>query len=116
MSSTPQPVQAQGLDIDRTMKQAVRLHQKGRHEQAEKRYSKVLTANPSHVGALHLMGVLAHQAGHNDKAVDWIRRALDVDPTFSDAHFNLALVYEAEGRIGEAEACYRQAVETDSEN
>eukprot|EP00913_Durusdinium_trenchii_P005253 g4899.t1 len=98
------------------MKQAVRLHQKGRHEQAEKRYSKVLTANPSHVGALHLMGVLAHQAGHNDKAVDWIRRALDVDPTFSDAHFNLALVYEAEGRIGEAEACYRQAVETDSEN
>lgn len=116
MSSTPQPVQAHGLDIDRTMKQAVRLHKKGRHEQAEKRYSKILTADPSHAGALHLMGVLAHQAGHNDKAVEWIRKALQADPAFSDAHFNLALVYEAEGRIGEAEACYRQAIETDREN
>ncbi len=116
MSSTPQPVQAHGLDIDRTMKQAIRLHQKGRHAQAQKRYTKVLDANPSHAGALHLMGVLAHQAGHNDEATDWIRKSLDVDPNFSDAYFNLALVHEAQDRIGEAEACYRQAITADANN
>jgi len=113
MSPKPQPVQAPGLDLDRTMKQALRLHQKGRLEQAEKRYTKILTAVPDHPGALHLMGVLAHQAGHNDKAADWIRKSLDVDPNFSDAYFNLALIHEAEDRIGEAEACYRQAIEKD---
>ncbi len=116
MSSTPRPVQPHGLDIDRTMKQAIRLHKKGRHEQAKKRYDKVLTADPSHAGALHLMGVLAHQAGHNDQAAEWIRKSLDVDGGFSDAYFNLALIHEAEDRIGEAEACYRQAIETDPKN
>ena len=58
MSPKPQPVQASGLDVDRTMKQALRLHQKGRLEQAEKRYAKILDADPAHAGALHLMGVL----------------------------------------------------------
>ncbi len=116
MSSKPQPVQAHGLDIDRTMKQAIRLHQKGRHAQAQKRYTKVLDANPAHAGALHLMGVLAHQAGHNDEATDWIRKSLDVDPNFSDAYFNLALVHEAQDRVGEAEACYRQAITADGNN
>lgn len=116
MSSTPQPVQTHGLDIDRTMKQAVRLHKKGRLEQAQKRYTKILTAQPGHAGALHLMGVLAHQAGRNDEAADWIQKSLDADPNFSDAFFNLALVHEAEGRIEEAEASYRQAIRTNPEN
>ncbi len=116
MSPTPQPVQPHGLDIDRTMKQAMRLHQKGRLEQAQKRYAKVLNAYPGHAGALHLMGVLAHQAGRNDEAADWIQKSLAIDPDFSDAYFNLALVHEAEARIGEAEASYLRAVETDPEN
>ncbi len=116
MSSTPQPAQSHGLDIDRTMKQAMRLHKKGRLDQAQKRYTKVLGAEPQHAGALHLMGVLAHQAGKNDEAVEWIRKSLEADPSFSDAYFNLALVHEAEGHIGEAEACYRQAIEIDTGN
>jgi tetratricopeptide (TPR) repeat protein len=116
MSPKPQPVQAPGLDLDRTMKQALRLHQKGRLEQAEKRYTKILSAEPAHAGALHLMGVLAHQAGHNDEAADWIRKSLAVDPDFSDAYFNLALIHEAEDRIGEAEACYRHAIDKDPKN
>lgn len=116
MTSKSQPAQAPGLDLDRTMKQALRLHQKGRLEQAEKRYVKILDAEPAHAGALHLMGVLAHQAGHNQEAADWIRRSLAVDPNFSDAHFNLGLIHEAEDRIGEAEACYRHAIERDPKN
>lgn len=116
MSPTPQSVQAPDLDLDRTMKQAIRLHKKGRFEQAEKRYNKILVAQPAHAGALHLMGVLAHQVGKNDEAALWIRKSLDVDPNFSDAYFNLALIHEAEDRIGEAEACYRHAVEKEPTN
>ena len=114
MSPLSQPALATGLDIDRTLKQAIRLHEKGRHEQAQKRYTKVLEADPTHAGAMHLMGVLAHQAGRNAEAIDLIRQALALDPVFADAYFNLALVHEAEGHPGEAEACYRKALEVDA--
>lgn len=116
MSPQPQPIRAHTLDIDRTMKQAMRLHEKGRLEQAQKRYSKILEADPGHAGALHLMGVLAHQAGRNEEAVELIQKSLDLDPDFADAHFNLALVHEALGNLGEAEACYRAALSLTPKN
>jgi tetratricopeptide (TPR) repeat protein len=113
MSPQPFPAKVPGLDIDRTLKQAMRLHEKGRHEQAEKRYSKILQADPTHAGAMHLMGVLAHQAGRNAEAADLIRKAIDFDPHFSAAYFNLGLVQETLDNLGEAEACYRKSLEID---
>jgi len=114
MSPQPQPVLTPGLDVDRTLKQAIRLHQKGRHEQAQKRYTKILQADPAHAGAMHLVGLLAHQAGRNAEAIDLIRQALALDPTFADAYFNLGLIHETENQPGEAEACYRKALEVDA--
>lgn len=116
MSSQSLPVQAHGLDIDRTLKQAMRLHEKGRHEQAEKRYVKILDADPDHSGALHLMGVLAHQTGRNTDALKLIRRSLELDPQFADAYFNLALIHEAEKQMEEAEAAYYQSLNIDPKN
>lgn len=116
MSQLPHPVKTPGLDIDRTLKQAMRLHEKGRHDQAEKRYTKILEADPTHAGAMQLMGVLAHQAGRNEDAAKLIRSAIDLDPHFVAAYFNLGLVYEALEKIDEAEASYRKAVELDHRN
>ncbi len=116
MSSQPHTASARGLDIDRTLKQAMRLHEKGHHAQAEKRYTKILDADPEHAGAVHLMGVLAHQAGRNTDAMQLIRRALELDPQFADACFNLALVHEAEGQLEEAEAAYRKSLDINAKN
>ncbi len=116
MSSQPHPVRAHSLDIDRTLKQAMRLHEKGRHEQAEKRYVKILQADPDHSGALHLMGVMAHQAGRNVDAVRLIRRCLELDPQFADAYFNLGLIHEAEAQLKEAESAYRRSLDINPQN
>lgn len=43
---------------------ACALHQNGRLQEAEQAYRAILTTNPNHPDALHLLGVLAFQAGH----------------------------------------------------
>jgi protein O-GlcNAc transferase len=55
---------------------AVRHHQAGRLNEAERLYREVLQADPRHADALHFLGVLAHQAGRNDVAVDLIDKAI----------------------------------------
>lgn len=113
MSPTQAAAHPHTLDIDRTWKQAVRLHQKGRLDQAKKRYVKILDADPAHVGAMHLMGVLAHQAGQHEEAVRLITQTVEIDPDFATAHFNLGLVYEAIGDRNAAELSYQASLKAD---
>ena len=40
----------------------LKLHQAGRLAEAEAWYRRVLAAQPNHADALHLLGVVAHQA------------------------------------------------------
>ena len=49
---------------------AVGLHQAGRLQEAEQHYRRLLAADPNHADGLHLLGVLAHQAGRPDAAIE----------------------------------------------
>jgi Tfp pilus assembly protein PilF len=53
---------------------AIQDHQAGRLPQAEQNYRRILEQDPQHVDALHLMGVIAHQVGRHDLAIEWIGR------------------------------------------
>ena len=89
---------------------AVKCHQGGNLPEAEKLYCQILQSNPLHTDALHLLGVLAHQVGRNEIAVDYISRALQVRPFFAEAHFNLGIVFKAQKKLDQAVACLQQAV------
>jgi hypothetical protein len=54
---------------------ALRHHQAGHLSEAERLYRQVLLADSHHADALHFLGVLAHQAGRNEAAVDMIGKA-----------------------------------------
>ncbi len=64
------------LTLDNAMQVAMRHHQSGQLAQAEQIYRQVLSQNPNHAGALHLLGVVAAQTGHRDVAENLIRRAI----------------------------------------
>ena len=68
------------LTIQQVIDLAVQHHNEGRLPQAEIIYQQILQSNPNHPIALHLLGVIALQMGKNDKAVNLIERALDVEP------------------------------------
>jgi Flp pilus assembly protein TadD len=79
---------------------AVRLHQDGDLAQAEALYRRILEQRPDHPGALHLLGVLAHQQGHDDRAVDLIARAIALRPDQATYHSNHGVALLGLGRLG----------------
>lgn len=85
--------------LARTLDQAVRLHQSGRLQQAERLYREILAAQPDHADALHLLGVLTHQSGRPGIAVELIEQAIALRPGAPAFHYNLAHVLREQGRI-----------------
>lgn len=99
------------LTIHEALQKGARLRQAGRPAEAEAMYRKVLAHQANQPDALHMLGVLASQAGHHEAAADWIRRAIAVNPTDASYHCNLAVSAQALGKLDEAAAEYRRAVE-----
>jgi protein O-GlcNAc transferase len=61
-------------------------HRAGRFEQAESVYRQILHAAPAHPDALHLLGLIAHQRGQNDAALELIDAALGARPRHPGYH------------------------------
>jgi len=92
----------QTLTIQQAIDLAVQHHNEGRLSQAETIYNQILQSNPDQPIALHLLGVIAHQTGKNDTAVDLIARALALKPDSAEAHSNLGTALQDLGKLEEA--------------
>ena len=55
---------------------AIQHHQGGRLQAAEQIYRQILAAEPDQPDAWHLLGVMAHQVGKYDVAIEYIERAI----------------------------------------
>lgn len=93
--------------------EAVKLHQGGRLEEAEKIYRNILADSPDDPDAIHFLGVLMHQDGRGPEAVDWIRRSIALRPDHAQTHNNLGNVLKEQGKLDEAVAAYQRAIELD---
>lgn len=96
-------------------RQAIAHHQSGRMREAEANYREVLAANPRHTGALGYLGLLAHQIGHSDAAIDLLRKAIASDRSNPEPHYNLARILSDIGRDDEAIVHNRKVLEIDPE-
>ncbi|WP_158930248.1 tetratricopeptide repeat protein, partial [Acidisphaera sp. S103] len=89
---------------------AVQHHQAGHLADAERLYRQVLAVNAGHADSLHLLGVVALQAGRPELAVDLIGQAIGIDATVALYHTNRGNALKALGRLDQAVACYRRAI------
>jgi cytochrome c-type biogenesis protein CcmH/NrfG len=64
------------VDTGALLAEAVRHHGAGDLARADALYRRVLAVDPEHPDALHLHGVVAHQRGRHQAAVEHIRRAV----------------------------------------
>ena len=72
---------------------------------------QVLNADPMHFDALHLLGVITNQSGDGERDIGLIGNAIQQNPQHPYAHNNLGLALEAQGKLDEAMASYRRALE-----
>lgn len=84
------------------LEEALKHHQRGHFEEAEKIYLEILQSQPDHPDALHLLGVIAAQRAQPGKAVELIERAIRVDSTVAAYHRNLGGALRAQGQIDAA--------------
>jgi tetratricopeptide (TPR) repeat protein len=91
--------------------QAGLTHQQaGRFAEAETCYQRVLATQPDHADALHLLGVVAHQVGRHDLAVELIGKAIKRNGLNPIYFSNLGVVLKDQGKLDEAMTAYRQAI------
>jgi tetratricopeptide (TPR) repeat protein len=88
----------------------IQNQQAGRLAEAEACYRRVLTVQPDHPDALHLLGVVAHQARRSDLAVELIGRAIKRNGQNPIYFSNLGVVLKDQGKLDEAIAACRQAI------
>jgi len=100
----------QTLSIQQALDLAVEHHSAGRLREAEGIYQQILKADPKQPVALHLLGVIAHQMGTNDIAVDLITKALAIKPDYAEAYNNLGYAFNAQGKLDEAVSNYHKAL------
>src|SRR5438477_142877 len=60
--------------------------------------------------ALMNLGIAQHGVGDDDRALESLRRALELDATLASAHYNMGALHHKRGRHAEAERHYRAAI------
>src|SRR6201987_3201586 len=90
---------------------AALAHQRGgRAAEAERVCSEILAVAPGHAQTLHLLGLVEHQRGRSDEAIDHIRMAIMRDGRDPAFHHNLGNILRALDRLAEALSCYERAL------
>jgi tetratricopeptide (TPR) repeat protein len=89
---------------------ALQHHRAGEARQAEQECRRILECEPQHAQALHLLGVLAQQAGRLDEALELLRQAVVLCPGEADFHYNLGVAQQFLGQKAEAQSSYQKAL------
>ena len=104
MSPEPHP------NVRELLALAVHSHRAGHLTEAEGIYRRILQTDGNHADALHLLGVLSHQTGRHQVAVELIGAAISHNDQIPAFHNNLANALNAQGKLLEAAASYRRAL------
>lgn len=68
-----------------------------RYKVAVEEYKKSIEANPSNPASYNNLGYIYYDMGILNKAYEYQKRAIDLDPDFANAHYGLALIYKKWG-------------------
>ena len=104
----------QGLfpPVQNLFDQAMQHHRAGRVAEAEQLYRQILAIDPRHADSLHLLGVIAHQAGRLDIALDLIGQSIALKPNYAVARslHTLGQSLQKQGKFDDAASCYERAL------
>jgi 2-polyprenyl-3-methyl-5-hydroxy-6-metoxy-1,4-benzoquinol methylase/tetratricopeptide (TPR) repeat protein len=89
---------------------AISHYRKGEFVQAENLCRLALSREPRHQRSLVLLGDIVQLGGRNKLAVKLLNQAIELDCTDAAAHDNIAIAYQALGRMDEAVAHFTHAM------
>jgi len=100
--------------VERLFAEGLAFHRQNRLEPAMASYEQVLKLMPTHVGALHHVGIVAFQGGNYHIAAGFLRSAIAINPAESALHCDLGNTYKELGQNEEALQAYASALALDA--
>jgi tetratricopeptide (TPR) repeat protein len=110
----PVPGAMPPADVGAILRQADAFWRAGRLAEAEQLCRRILSTQRKHPGASHLLGLVAHSAGHLDAAIGHLEDATAHPRAPSPWHANLAEMLRQRGRLADAERAARKAIALDA--
>jgi len=95
---------AETLSLADAIARGLEHHRAGRLTDAERIYREILSQVPNEPDVLHLLGLLAHQVGRFDAAIDLISKAIAINPNRPNFYDDLVNALRAHGRPMEQSA------------
>ena len=112
MNSTSTPA-GKPLTVDQAMTLANQLQTQGQLQQAEHLLRQILQQQPQHAFALHLLGVIAYQAGKLPQAAELVQRAIALNGQVALFHANMCEILRQLKQLERAVAHGERAVALD---
>jgi tetratricopeptide (TPR) repeat protein len=110
----PAPGAMPPADVGVLLRQADSFWRAGRLAEAEQLCRRILATQRKHPDASHLLGLVAHSAGHLDAAIGHLQDATVHPRAPSPWHANLAEMLRQRGRLLDAERAARKAIALDA--
>lgn len=76
------------------------------YARAEEYLNKVLEEGVKYADVLNMLGVVSHVQGKFASAIDFFKRALEINPSYTEAILNLAVLYNDLGQYSDAKSLY----------
>jgi len=105
----------QRLTLSEYLQQTIQKHQAGSWVEAKAGYQQILTIQPQHADALHLLGIVTAQLGQIEQGIQLIKKAISLNASNADYFLNLAKILHQQGNLTAAIAAYQQAIERNCE-
>jgi tetratricopeptide (TPR) repeat protein len=98
------------MNINKSFQLAVGYYQTGKLPEAESLSRQIIRKQPKHVDALNLIGLICYDLANYDSAIEYIKKALELNPSNAEAYTNLGNAYKNKGLLDKAVISYEKAI------
>ena len=102
------------IDARKIYEKARLFHKRGRLRDARRLYEETLKIDPGYTEALNNLGVIEIREKRYDAARINFQKAIRLNPTYVDPHYNLACLYALTGDLSQGLVHLRKAVSLDN--
>ena len=104
------PTNGQRISIDQAIQHAIKLHSAGQLAKARDLLAQVLKNAPNNGFALHLQGLISHQMGNTTGGINYLEKAIKIQPKEAQYLSNLGEMYRCVKRVDQALAMNKKAL------
>ena len=102
------------INIDQLIKKAFKLQAQGRKLEAAKYYAYLIKNGIKDYRIFSNYGIFLNEIGKHKEAELQLSKAIDLNPQYANAYYNLGVVFISQGNLNKAELELKKAIKLNS--